>query len=105
MIQYRNIQEQFTKVMEYSQGGCFDIFPEMDFSGLFERWRKNKSNLMFTPFFDEENLIYEYPEKVSFGLDENTKQERLNRFVKELWDFPFLQDFCGLISLISLKIV
>lgn len=93
MSQYRNIQEQFTKVMEYSQGGCFDIFPEMDFSGLFERWRKNKSNLMFTPFFDEENLIYEYPKKVSFGLDENTKQERLNRFIKELWDFPFLQDF------------
>lgn len=91
---YEDIRKQFEEVVKYSQREYLNKDIELDFSGLFEQWEKNKLQIRhLLPFFDDEHLIYEYPEKVSFGLDEDTKRERLNRFIREMWDFPFLQDF------------
>lgn len=88
------IRKQFTDVIYYSQKDCFNQHIDLSFEELFNQWWKNKTRIrQMLPFFADGNLIYEYPKPVSFGLDEGTKQDRLNRFVKELWDFPVLQDF------------
>lgn len=93
-MNYETIKEQFKDVIQYSQNNWFRYYPTLDFSGLFERWEKNKGALAERlPFFDRNHLIYEYPHKVSFGLDDDTKKDRLNRYVRELWDFPLLQEF------------
>ncbi len=94
-MNYENILKQFKEVVLYSQSENFaSALPNLDFEDLFKQWYKNKTNIRkLLPFFDDDKFIYEYPRTVSFGLDENTKQERLNRFVRELWDFPYLQDF------------
>lgn len=90
MSEYKDIQEQFNKVILYSQGYDFEINTD----SLFAQWNRNKNRLRaFTPFFPNGELIYEYPEPVSFGLNDEAKQERLARFVRELWDYPYLQEF------------
>lgn len=91
---YDDIKKQFTDVVMYSQRNCFRYFPTFNFDSLFEEWARNKNNIRnMTPFFYEGNLIYEYPEPVCFDLNEDTKRERLDRFVRELWDFPDLKNF------------
>lgn len=93
---YDEILTQFNEVMMYSQNGWFkeEAYFDLDFSELFNKWYRNKTDIRkLLPFFENNKFIYEYPTPVSFGLDENTKRERLDRFVRELWDFPILQDF------------
>ena len=91
---YDEIKKQFTSVIQYSQSPWLRYYPTLNFDGLFEKWDVNKKVIRSRmPFFINGNLVYEYPKKVSFGLDDNTKRERLDRFVRELWDFPLLQDF------------
>lgn len=94
-MNYRDlIQKQFEQVISYSQNYLYQEEVTINATNLFNDWWWNKKHLRSDlPFFNDDRWIYEYPETVSFGLDENTKRERLDRFVRELWDFPLLQDF------------
>lgn len=94
-MNYRDlIQKQFEQVISYSQSYLYKEEVTINATNLFNDWWWNKKHLRSNlPFFSDDRWIYEYPEIVSFGLDENTKRERLDRFVRELWDFPLLQDF------------
>lgn len=62
------IQEQFNKVIEYSQG---IQNPQTD--TLFDLWEINKKH--FVSAFD--GLIYTYPNKVIFELDDKAKEDRI----------------------------
>ena len=94
-MNYRDlIQKQFEQVISYSQNYLYKEEVTIDTTNLFNDWWWNKKYLRHNlPFFNDERWIYEYPKTISFGLDENTKRERLDRFIRELWDFPLLQDF------------
>lgn len=70
------IQEQFNKVIFYSQG---IKNPQTD--ELFRQWKENKQNIIDS--FGGK-LIYEYPYKVQFQLDEKAKEQRVTA----------LQDYC-----------
>lgn len=65
---YLNIQEQFNQVISYSQG---ITNPETEM--LFDYWEINKEH--FINAFD--GLIYTYPDKVQFELDEKAKEDRI----------------------------
>ena len=94
MDRNEKIKEQFTDVVYYSQKDNFHHCIKLSFDDLFDQWWRNKTHLrQMLPFFADGNLIYEYPKPVSFGLDEGTKRDRLDRFIRELWDYPYLQDF------------
>ena len=82
------IKEQFDQVIAYSQTGIDNPQTEQ----LFETWEKNKKRF-YQAFGDQ--LIWEYPEKVSFELDETAKSEKIANFLSvvyhkhlhELYDF------------------
>lgn len=94
MINFDLIQKQFEQVISYSQNYLYKEEITINASNLLKDWWWNKKYLRSNlPFFTDDRLIYEYPNIISFGLDENTKRERLDRFIRELWDFPLLQDF------------
>ena len=84
-----NIKERFDKVIKYSQYGIEE--PKTD--SLFKNWSLNKQR--FYDLFGEQ-YIWEYPKKVSFELDDDTKQARIadlityilcNEYSPELADF------------------
>ena len=79
----KKIQAQFNEVISYSQTGLEN--PHTDI--LFENWRKNKEK--FINLFNGE-LIYEYPEPVSFELDDKTKDIKMNLFLDSLYDFGYV---------------
>ena len=94
MNNYELIQKQFEEVIEFSQRDFVTSPITYNATELFEQWKHNKLNLRkYLPFFSEEQLIYEYPKNVSFGLDENAKRDRLERFIRELWEYRKLQEF------------
>ena len=69
------IKEAFDKVITYSQG---IENPKTD--KLFEIWQKAKG-IYLQRWHD---YIYEYPERVSFELDDRSKRERVMNFVNDL---------------------
>lgn len=72
----KEIQEQFNKVILHSQD-----YPEVKTDKLFEKWYENKK------WFIEANdgkLIFEFPERVSFDLDEDEKMRRVGAFIEEI---------------------
>lgn len=75
-----SIQEQFNRVIAYSQSDY--IFEnEINTNDLFSKWEKAKER--FIKKFDGK-LIYEFPEKVSFTLNEKEKKDKLNSFVNSI---------------------
>ena len=70
---YKEIQEQFNKVISYSQG-----IPEPQTDKLFADWLEAKRD--FIEAFCGK-LIYEMPEKVSFELGHREKELRLDDFI------------------------
>ena len=70
------IKKQFDKVIRFSQG-----IEEPKTQKLFETWYEAKSR-----FIQGMNgkLIYEYPEEVSFELDEKRSQE-CKKHMNETW--------------------
>lgn len=70
---YNDIQEQFNKVISYSQG-----IPEPETDKLFADWLEAKRD--FIEAFGGQ-LIYEWPEKVSFELGSREKSLRLDDFI------------------------
>ena len=70
---YNDIQEQFNKVISYSQG-----IPEPETDKLFADWLEGKRD--FIEAFGGQ-LIYEWPEKVSFELGSREKSLRLDDFI------------------------
>ena len=82
------IKKQFDKVIRFSQG-----IEEPKTQKLFETWYEAKSR--FIQGMDGK-LIYEYPEEVSFELDEKSKKQRIHRFVQMLYNncnYEDLADF------------
>ena len=73
---YEDIQEQFNKVVAYSQG-----IPEPKTDKLFSDWLEAKRD--FIEAFNGQ-LIYEWPEKVSFELGAREKELRLDDFIHVL---------------------
>ena len=70
---YNDVQEQFNKVISYSQG-----IPEPETDKLFADWLEAKRD--FIEAFGGQ-LIYEWPEKVSFELGSREKSLRLDDFI------------------------
>ena len=70
---YSDIQEQFNKVISYSQG-----IPNPNTDELFAKWLEAKRD--FIEVFGGK-LIVEIPLKVSFALDGEEKKVRLNDFI------------------------
>ena len=70
---YNDVQEQFNKVISYSQG-----VPEPETDKLFADWLEGKRD--FIEAFGGQ-LIYEWPEKVSFELGSREKSLRLDDFI------------------------
>lgn len=88
-IPINDIKKKFDKVIKYSQYGIETPSTE----NLFKNWSSNKEH--FYCLFGNQ-CIWEYPEKVSFELDDNTKQARItdlisyilcNEYSTELADF------------------
>lgn len=75
---YTDIQEQFNKVIAYSQG-----IPDPKTDELFENWLEAKRS--FIEAFGGK-LIYEVPVKVSFTLDMEEKKVRLNDFIDTVYN-------------------
>lgn len=81
------IKEDFDKVIQYSQG-----IPEPKTERLFNIWLEKKKH--FIDAFG--GLIYEYPEKVSFKLDEKAKHEKIASFIENVnftWNNAELAEF------------
>ena len=72
------IKKQFDKVIAWSQPGISE--PKTD--KLFEKWKTAKAKII-KAFGGE--LIYEFPEKVSFDLEETSKWTRLENFISYVW--------------------
>lgn len=70
---YQKIKEDFDKVITYSQNIEKPIT-----EGIFEKWAVNKKH--YIDIFGGK-LIYEYPEKIQFELDEKTKKEKFESFL------------------------
>ena len=87
-MEVRTIKEVFDKVITYSQG-----IPEPKTDKLFDEWFEAKRDIV-EMFGDK--YIYEYPEKVSFELNDKGKTERINSFINDLiykWDNSLLASF------------
>lgn len=71
------IEQDVAKVLSYSQGFC----DPSDLNGIhdiIQDWLCNKSDFITHMNGD---LIYQYPQQISFELDEDAKLERLSRFI------------------------
>ena len=91
MVDIKEIQAQFNKVIAYSQG-----IPDPKTDDLFERWLEAKRDIIET--FGGE-LIYTVPQKVSFELNHKEKMLRVNDFIESVsvtWDNEALADFIDL---------
>lgn len=83
----QEIKEQFRKVLSYSQG---TNIPKIN--KTFEEWASNKAR--FIAKFG--GLIYEFPDKVCFHLDEEKKESRIQEFastIRQTWNNDALADF------------
>ena len=88
MVNIKEIQEQFNKVIAHSQG-----IPEPKTDKLFELWLEAKRD--FIEAFDGK-LIYTVPQKVSFELSQKEKMLRVNDFIDSVsmtWGNEPLADF------------
>ena len=82
------IKEDFKKVIVFSQG-----IPDPKIDRLFDTWQVAKQN--FIDAFGGQ-YIYEWPEKISFELDEKEKHKRVMHFVDMVanqWGYDSLADF------------
>ena len=82
------IKAQFKKVIEYSQN-----ITDINVDALFEEWKNAKKD-----FIDLMNgqLIYEWPEPISFELSEKDKNMRIDDFISSVevnWQNRNLADF------------
>ena len=73
---YEDIKEQFRDVIIYSQG-----IPDPDIDELFDRWLEAKRDIIEA--FDG-RLVWTYPYKVHFKLDESEKTARFNEFIESI---------------------
>ena len=73
MVDEKELVEQFTKVIEYSQ----DVTPKRS-EEVISNWHANKQ--YYIDKFSG-NLIYEYPEEVSIKLSEDEKKSRFSNFL------------------------
>ena len=83
-----DIKQKFKEVISYSQ----DIAnPKVDV--LFDRWLKAKQEFI-SAFGDQ--LIYTYPNKITFELDEKEKIARVDEFIDSIdtgWNNSELAEF------------
>lgn len=82
MTPLQEIKEKFDKVISFSQPSI----PDPDTQGLLDQWFDAKRDII-EAFGGK--YIYELPEKVSFEITEDAKQERINSFINMLWEFGF----------------
>ena len=73
---YEDIKEQFRDVIIYSQG-----IPDPNIDELFDRWLEAKRDIIEA--FDG-RLVWTYPYKVHFKLDESEKTARFNEFIESI---------------------
>lgn len=82
-----SIKEQFDKIISYSQN-----IPNPKTDVLFTNWEKNKK--FFIDTFGD--LIYEFPETISFHLDPEEKHQRIKTFAETVdsrYGYPQLAKF------------
>ena len=77
----KEIKKDFIKVIEYSQN---IMEPAVD--KLFDTWLDNKRDIIEAM---DGKLIYEFPEKISFELSDEGKEERVQSFINLCWDLGF----------------
>ena len=82
MTPIQEIKEKFDKVIVYSQSGIVE--PKTD--KLFELWADAKRDII-EAFGGK--YIYEFPEKVTFELTEDAKNDRIQNFINYLWDLGY----------------
>ena len=88
MIDVKELKQQFKEVIKYSQG---IENPKIDV--LFTSWYNNKRDFIEAM---GGKLIYEYPKKLTFHLDEKSRSNRIQEFcecVEECWRNPELAAF------------
>ena len=73
---YKDIQEKFNKVIEYSQE-----IEDINTDDLFYRWEKAKQK--FIKYFGD-RLIYTWPYKVSFELDDGEKNKKVSDLITQI---------------------
>lgn len=73
---YKDIQEKFNKIIEYSQE-----IEDINTDDLFSRWEKAKQK--FIKYFGD-RLIYTWPYKVSFELDDNEKNKKVSDLITQI---------------------
>ena len=73
---FKSIQEEFNKVISYSQG-----ISEPKTDELFERWLEAKRDIIEAM---DGRLIYTVPHKVSFELSYREKMNRVNEFIESV---------------------
>lgn len=72
------LKQQIESVLKYSQG-----LDKVNIDKLYEQWKQAKE---YYYYFLGKQCIYEYPEKLSFELDSEGKQERFRNFVNYTMD-------------------
>ena len=82
MTPIQEIKEKFDKVIVYSQSGIVE--PQTD--KLFDLWADAKRDII-EAFGGK--YIYEFPEKVTFELTEDAKNDRIQNFINYLWDLGY----------------
>lgn len=76
MFDLKEIKQQFMDVISYSQG-----IEQPNVDALFDNWLEAKRDIIEAM---GGRLIYQYPEKVEFKIDENTKEQRINDFIDSI---------------------
>lgn len=90
MNELQKIQQDFNKVLQYSQN---ILEPKTD--ELFEMWYRNKVK-RFEHLFHNNNYIYEYPEEVLFSPSQEILERNLVDFICDIkYFFPDLANFLG----------
>lgn len=82
MTPIQEIKEKFDKVIAYSQTGIIE--PKTD--KLFDLWADAKRDII-EAFGGK--YIYEFPEKITFELTEDAKDDRIQNFINHLWDLGY----------------
>jgi hypothetical protein len=78
MINLELITEQVQRVIEYTQH-----IDNSDVSNLISNWFHSKQKI-YNELLRRGELIYQYPEKLSFHMDEESKKDRYNCFIEEV---------------------
>lgn len=93
------LKQRLTEVLSHSQK---IENPKVD--EIFNKWKESKSYFIKQCFNGE--LIYEHPEKVSFALDEHTKEQRYIEFIEEvvtLGNYDWDNDFISFLTFVGYK--